>query len=54
MAVNAASRRVMEKVGMGLVRTFITPWPDRRPGEHLDVEYAITRAEWTEWTARQP
>ena len=51
MAVNVASRRVMEKVGMRHLRTFVTPWPDRLPGEHLDVEYAITRATWT---ARQP
>jgi RimJ/RimL family protein N-acetyltransferase len=48
MAVNAASRRVMEKVGMQMVRTFVADWPHRVPGEELgDVEYAITRAEWT-------
>jgi RimJ/RimL family protein N-acetyltransferase len=47
MAVNAASRRVMEKVGMRLVRTFHADWPVRIPGdEHGDVEYAITREEW--------
>ena len=47
MAVNTASRRVMEKVGMRLVRTFVADWPVRIPGdEHGDVEYAISRDEW--------
>jgi RimJ/RimL family protein N-acetyltransferase len=47
MAVHAASRRVMEKVGMRLVRTFHADWPVRIPGdEHGDVEYAITLEEW--------
>jgi RimJ/RimL family protein N-acetyltransferase len=49
MAVNTASRRVMEKAGMRLVRTFHQEWPDKIPGdEHGDVEYAITREEWAE------
>ena len=47
MAVNTASRRVMEKSGMRLVRAFVADWPVSVPGEeHGDVEYAITRAEW--------
>ncbi len=47
MAVNIGSRRVMEKCGMRLVRTFETTWPIRIPGdEEGDVEYEITRAEW--------
>ena len=47
MSVNTASRRVMEKVGMRLIRTFRSDWPVRIPGdEHGDVEYAITREEW--------
>jgi RimJ/RimL family protein N-acetyltransferase len=47
MAVNAASRRVMEKTGLRYVRTFHAEWPDRIDGdEHGDVEYAITRQEW--------
>ena len=47
VAINVASRRVMEKVGMRLVRTFHAEWPVRIPGdEHGDVEYAITRQEW--------
>lgn len=47
MAVNIASRRVMEKAGMRLIRTFHMDWPVRIPGDEKgDVEYAITRAEW--------
>jgi RimJ/RimL family protein N-acetyltransferase len=47
MAVNAASRRVMEKAGLRFVRIFDADWPVRIPGdEHGDVEYAITRPEW--------
>jgi RimJ/RimL family protein N-acetyltransferase len=47
MAVNAASRRVMEKAGMRYVRTFHQEWPDAIDGdEHGDVEYALSRDEW--------
>ena len=47
MVVHTASRRVMEKAGMRLIRTFMADWPVRIEGdEHGDVEYAITRAEW--------
>ena len=47
MAINIASRRVMEKAGMRFVRLFHGEWPERIPGdEHGDVEYAITRVEW--------
>jgi RimJ/RimL family protein N-acetyltransferase len=47
MVVNTASRRVMEKSGLTLVRTFHQEWPDRIPGdEHGDVEYALSRADW--------
>lgn len=47
MVVNLASRRVMEKAGLSLVRSFHQEWPDRIEGdEHGDVEYALTRAEW--------
>lgn len=47
MVVHTASRRVMEKAGMGLVRTFRADWPVRIPGDKEgDVEYAITRSEW--------
>jgi RimJ/RimL family protein N-acetyltransferase len=47
MAVNLASRRVMEKSGLTLVRTFHQPWPYPIEGDELgDVEYALTRADW--------
>ena len=47
MFVHVGSRRVMEKVGLRHVRTFVTEWPIRIPGdEEGDVEYAITRDEW--------
>jgi RimJ/RimL family protein N-acetyltransferase len=47
MAVNAASRRVMEKAGLKYVRTFHQEWPERIEGdEHGDVEYALTKTDW--------
>ncbi len=47
MAVHHASRRVMDKCGMRLVRAFRADWPVRIAGdEHGDVEYAIDRAHW--------
>lgn len=47
MTVNVASRRVMEKAGLKLIRTFWQPWPDKIDGdEEGDVEYALTREEW--------
>ena len=49
MTVNAASRRVMEKAGLSLVRTFFEEWPEYIEGaEHGDVEYAITRQAWAD------
>ena len=48
MAVNRASRRVLEKAGLRHVRTFHLQWDDPIPGtEQGDVEYAVTRAEWS-------
>lgn len=42
MTVNAASRRVLEKVGFVLVRQFFQEWPDEIEGsEHGDVEYEL-------------
>lgn len=53
MAVNVASRRVMEKSGLRVVRTFHADWPDAIPGsEHGDVEYALTLEEWEHQEAR--
>lgn len=49
MVVHTASRRVMEKSGMRLVRTFHAEWPVRIPGDEFgDVEYAITRDQWAQ------
>jgi RimJ/RimL family protein N-acetyltransferase len=47
MAVNEASRRVMEKAGLRLVRTFHQPWPYPIDGDQFgDVEYALDKADW--------
>jgi RimJ/RimL family protein N-acetyltransferase len=47
MAVNVASRRVMEKAGLKLVRTFYQPWPYPIEGDQFgDVEYALDKAGW--------
>jgi RimJ/RimL family protein N-acetyltransferase len=47
MAVNVASRRVLEKAGLRHIRTYVSDWPEPIPGdEHGDVEYALARAEW--------
>jgi RimJ/RimL family protein N-acetyltransferase len=46
-AINIGSRRVMEKSGMVLVRTFLAPRPDESDGEVLEaVEYALDRTDW--------
>ena len=47
MAVNLASRRVLEKAGMKLVRIFHQPWPYPVDGRDLgDAEYALGKTEW--------
>jgi RimJ/RimL family protein N-acetyltransferase len=47
MTLNLASRRVLEKAGLWLVRTFLAAWPGYIEGaEHGDVEYAVDRAAW--------
>ncbi|MFF5720227.1 GNAT family N-acetyltransferase [Streptomyces buecherae] len=47
MAVNTASRRVMEKAGLRYVRTFHVHFDDPLPGtEHGEVEYELRRADW--------
>jgi RimJ/RimL family protein N-acetyltransferase len=47
MAVNTASRRVMEKAGLRYVRTFHEHFDDPIPGtEHGEVEYELRRTEW--------
>ena len=53
MAVNTASRRVMEKAGLTLERTFHQSWADPIEGaEHGEVEYALTKAEWERQVAQ--
>ena len=47
LVVHAASRRVMEKAGLRLVRTYHQPWPYPIDGDEFgDVEYALERADW--------
>jgi RimJ/RimL family protein N-acetyltransferase len=47
MAVNIASRRVMEKVGLTLVREYHATFGDPIEGtEHGEVQYALDRADW--------
>ncbi len=49
------SRRVMEKCGMRLVRSFRADWPFRIPGDEAgDVEYAIERADWLRGATERP
>ena len=55
MAVNQASRRVMEKAGLELVRTFHQPWPYPIDGDQFgDVEYALDRTGWQRLLGGQP
>ena len=47
MAVNHASRRVLEKVGLNYARTVHVEWPDPIPdSEAGEVEYELMRSEW--------
>ncbi len=49
MAVNHASRRVMEKIGLTYARTVYDEWPDPIPGSELgEVKYELMRNGWTE------
>lgn len=55
MAVNTASRRVMEKCGLSYVRTFHLDFDDPLPGtEHGEVEYELRRADWEAAAAQSP
>jgi len=52
MTVNSASRRVMEKCGLTLVRTVPYEGADIIEGaEYGEVEYALTKPEWEARTA---
>ena len=47
MAVNHASRRVLEKIGLNYARTAYLDWPNPIPGsENGDVEYELLRSGW--------
>jgi RimJ/RimL family protein N-acetyltransferase len=47
MAANTASRRVMEKAGLRLVRTYLRPGPYRAGGGQIEVvRYALAKASW--------
>ena len=47
MAVNTASRRVMEKAGLRLVRTFRQPWPYPAGGDQIEVvRYVLDKTDW--------
>ncbi len=47
MAVNHASRRVMEKCGLTFARSFHSgDTPDIPGAEHGEVEYVLTRQDW--------
>lgn len=49
MFVNTASRRVMEKCGMTLVRNYHVHFDNPLPGtEYGEVRFEITREEWAE------
>ncbi|GAB3983094.1 GNAT family N-acetyltransferase [Actinoallomurus acanthiterrae] len=55
MAVNTASRRVLEKTGLTYVRTFYEDWPDPIAGaEHGEVEYALTETDWRRRLGQAP
>ncbi|WP_300014989.1 GNAT family N-acetyltransferase [Pseudonocardia sp.] len=55
MAVNAGSRRVLEKAGLRHVRTVHPHYDEPLDGaEHGDVEYALTREEWSASRAPGP
>ena len=55
MVVHAASRRVMEKAGLSLARSFHQPWPYRMEGdEHGGVEYSLTKVDWERQEAAGP
>ena len=47
MAVNRASRRVTEKMGLTHVRIVYPHWRDPLPGSEFgEVEHAIARGDW--------
>ncbi|MFY1637044.1 GNAT family N-acetyltransferase [Solwaraspora sp. WMMB335] len=54
MAVNVASRRVMEAAGLRFVRSFHLQWDDPVEGvEQGEVEYELRRVDWSAGTLRR-
>lgn len=52
MTIHVGSRRVMEKAGLALARTFYQSWPYAIEGaEHGTVEYALSKADWEQQEA---
>ena len=47
MAVNTRSLRVMERLGMAYVRTYVDEWDDPIPGwEQGEAVHEVTAARW--------
>ena len=47
MAVNLASRAVMERIGLDFERTWVGEWNEPLPGwEEGEVAYGVTRDQW--------
>ena len=54
-AANRASRRVMDKAGLTLVRTFRPRWPGATSGDEIEVvEYALNKADWEQQDQGRP
>ncbi|MFY9934232.1 MAG: GNAT family N-acetyltransferase [Streptosporangiaceae bacterium] len=54
-AANRASRRVMDKAGLTLVRTFRRRWPGATSGDEIEVvEYALNKADWEQQDQGRP
>jgi RimJ/RimL family protein N-acetyltransferase len=55
MAVNAGSRRVLEKAGLRLARTVLVDWADPLDGsEYGEVEYQLLRDDWVPGAQQAP
>lgn len=53
MAVNQASRRVLEKSGLIHMRTILVDWADAIPGgEQGEVHYEVSRLNWSRQAGR--
>jgi RimJ/RimL family protein N-acetyltransferase len=53
MAVNAGSRRVMEKLGLRYRYTYFPPFAPIPGSEHGEVRYTLDRAEWNTASQRK-